>query len=101
MPGEWPCGKIGRLPSWPPWHSSRRRRAALIGYGKTPVSPMGVSVRGLDLDQAAANLKLAVARGFRDLAVVKSHPDAELLLSREDLKPLISEIAAPERSSGK
>ena len=62
---------------------------------------MGVSVRGLDLDQAAANLKLAVARGFRDLPMLKSHPDAQLLLSREDLQPLIREIAAPERSSGK
>ena len=41
--------------------------AAVIGYGKTPVSPAALSVRELDLDQAATNLKLAIARGFRDL----------------------------------
>ncbi len=75
--------------------------AALIGYGKTPVPPPALSVRGLDLDQAAANLKLAVARGFRDRPMIESHPDSQLLLSREDVKALITAMAAPERPSGK
>ena len=53
--------------------------AALIGYGKTPVSPAALSVRELDLDQAAANLQLAIARGFRDIRMLQSHPDSQIL----------------------
>jgi hypothetical protein len=60
--------------------------ATLIGYGKTPVSPQALSVRELDLDQAVADLKLAIARGFRDLPMLRSHPDSQILLSREDFK---------------
>src|SRR5262249_39604101 len=41
-------------------------RAAMIGYGKTPVSPQAAVVRQRDLDQAASNLRLAVGRGFSD-----------------------------------
>jgi len=71
--------------------------AALIGYGKTPVSPAGLFIRELDLDQAAANLKLAIAGGFRDLQLLQSHPDSQLLLSREDVKLMIMNIAFPDR----
>ncbi|MGO9469331.1 MAG: protein kinase domain-containing protein [Isosphaeraceae bacterium] len=73
---------------------------ALIGYGKTPVPPAALSVRELDLDQAAADLELAIARGFRDLRMLKSHPDSEMLLSREDLKLPIMDIAFPDRPFG-
>src|SRR5262249_35022581 len=55
-------------------------RAALIGYGKTPVSALGSSVAQLDLDQAAANLRLAVSLGFKDLPRLHSDPNAHLLL---------------------
>jgi eukaryotic-like serine/threonine-protein kinase len=71
--------------------------AALIGYGKTPVPPTALSVRELDLDQAAANLQLAVARGFRNIRRLQSHPDSEMLLSREDVKLLIMDMAFPDR----
>jgi len=74
--------------------------AALIGYGKTPVPPAALSVRELDLDQAAANLELAIARGFRDLRMLKSHPDSQILLSREDLKLAIMDMAFPDRPFG-
>jgi eukaryotic-like serine/threonine-protein kinase len=74
--------------------------AVLIGYGKTPVPSPGLSVRQLDLDQAAANLKLAVARGFRDLRMLLSQPDFQILLSREDLKLPIMDMAFPVRPFG-
>ena len=70
--------------------------AALIGYGKTPVPPAALSVRELDLDQAAANLELAIARGFRDLRMLRSHPDFQILLSRKDLKLKIMDMAFPD-----
>ncbi len=57
-------------------------QAALIGYGKTPISPSALTVRELDLDQAAANLRLAIALGFRDLSMLRSHPDSPFLLSQ-------------------
>ena len=74
--------------------------AALIGYGKTPVPPAALSVRAVDLDQAAANLQLAIARGFRDLRMLLSHPDSTLLVSREDLKLPIMDMAFPARPFG-
>ncbi len=72
--------------------------AALIGYGKTPVPRIAVSARELDLDLAASNLKLAIARGFRDFRMVQSHPDSQLLLSRADLKLLFMDLAMPARA---
>jgi serine/threonine-protein kinase len=73
-------------------------RAVLIGYGKTAIPVPARAVRELDLDQAAANLELAIALGFSDLHKLKSHPDATFLLSREDLKLPIMDIAFPDRS---
>ncbi len=70
--------------------------AALIGYGKTPVSPAALSVRELDLDQAAANLAPAVARGFRNLSMLQSHPDYQTLLSKGDIKLLLMDMAFPD-----
>ncbi len=74
--------------------------AAVIGYGKTSVPPLALSVRERDLDQASANLKLAIARGFRDLRMLQSHPDSQMLLSREDLKLPIMDMAFPDRPFG-
>jgi eukaryotic-like serine/threonine-protein kinase len=71
--------------------------AGLIGYGKTPVSPAAQLVRELDLDQAAANLRLAVVRGFRDLRMLESNPDFAILLARKDVKLLVMDMAFPER----
>ena len=70
-------------------------RASLIGYGKTPISAPAQAVRQLDLDQAAANLCLAVTRGFKDLRFLQSHPDSAILLARGDLKSLIKGLEAP------
>ena len=71
--------------------------AGLIGYGKTPVTPAAQAVRKLDLDQAAANLRLAVKRGFRDLHKLESHPDFELLRARDDVKRLVMDMTLPDR----
>src|SRR5204863_8703170 len=49
-------------------------RAALIGYGKTPISDSAKAVRKLDLAQAAANLKLAISRWFQDWATLRANP---------------------------
>ncbi len=74
--------------------------AALIGYGKTPVPPAALIIREHDLDQAVANLQLAVARGFKDLRMIQAHPDSQLLLSRKDVKPLLDDMAFPDRPFG-
>jgi eukaryotic-like serine/threonine-protein kinase len=75
-------------------------RAASIGYGKTPVPSVALAVRELDLDQAASNLRLAIARGFRDLPALESHPDSHLLFSRADVQLLIMDMAFPDRPFG-
>jgi hypothetical protein len=64
-------------------------RAALIAYGKPTGSPTADLVRELDLGQAATSLRDAIANGFTDLRMLKSHPDAALLLSRDDVKSAI------------
>jgi len=74
--------------------------ANVIGYGATPVSDPARAVRELDLDQAAANLRLAIARGFRDLRKLRSHPDATVLLGRGDLRLPIMDMAFPDRPFG-
>jgi len=70
-------------------------RAGLIGYGKTPITDPAKSVRELDLDQAAANLRLAISFGFKDLASLRADPDSWILLARADLKPLLMDLAFP------
>jgi tetratricopeptide (TPR) repeat protein len=74
-------------------------RATLIGYGKTPVSERAKAVRKLDLDLAAADLRLAISHGFTDLALIRSHPNSAFLLEREDLKALITGLEARGRPS--
>jgi hypothetical protein len=71
-------------------------RAALIGYGKDPISAPGKSIRELDLEHAASNLRLAISNGFTDLRLLKSNPDSNLLLSRDDVKSLIKGLEAPD-----
>ncbi len=73
------------------------RRANLIEHGATPVSDPARAVRELDLDHAAAHLKLAIARGFRDLKILRSQPNSQVLLSRDDVKLLIMDMAFPDR----
>jgi eukaryotic-like serine/threonine-protein kinase len=71
-------------------------RAVLIGYGRTEISERARAVRKLDLDQAAANLQLAIARGFKDVRRLEAHPDASFLLSRDDLRPAIAHLKTAE-----
>jgi hypothetical protein len=75
-------------------------RAIVIGYGKTSVSDRARAVRDLELGQAAAYVRLAISRGFNDLRKLRSHPDSAYLLSREDVKPLIMDMAFPDRPLG-
>ena len=72
-------------------------RAVLIGYGRTDVSDGAKAVRKLDLDEAAGNLRLAFARGFKDLSRLKAHPDAPFLLSRDDLKSAIESLESSKQ----
>ena len=74
-------------------------RAALIGYGKTPLAGPGRLARDLDLDLAAINLKLAMTRGFTDLPAVRSRPESTVLLERDDIKPLISGLESRKSSA--
>jgi len=97
--------RVALWQDWPPSELAtlalkETSQAALFGYGKTPVPPAALSVRELELDQAAANLKLAIARGFRDLNMLHSYPDSQILLSREDLKLPIMDMTFPDRPFG-
>ncbi len=75
-------------------------RANLIGYGKTPVSAQAEAVRERDLKQAASEVILAIARGFKDLGTLKSHPDSDALLSRKDLASALEDLAFPRNPFG-
>ncbi len=75
-------------------------RAALIGYGKTPIDEPACAVRKLDLDQAAANLQMAVALGFHDLRRLRANPDWWLLESRDDIRPLMDGLEFPDQPFG-
>jgi hypothetical protein len=70
-------------------------RATLIGYGKTPIPDRAKAVRALDLDLAAADLRLAISGGLTDLTLIRSHPDSAFLLERDDLKALFKGLEAP------
>jgi serine/threonine-protein kinase len=71
-------------------------QAATVGYGRLPAGDRAEVVRSLDLDLAAANLRLAVSLGFRDPEALRKNPDASLLLSRDDIRPLLLDVAFPE-----
>jgi len=72
-------------------------RAVVIGYGKTPVPDRARTIRELELEQAAQYIHLAVSRGFNDLRKLRSNPDSTFLLSREDVKPVVMDMAFPDR----
>jgi tetratricopeptide (TPR) repeat protein len=75
-------------------------RATLIGLGATPISEEGQYVRQLDLDQAAAHLRLAIGLGYSDLTILRSNPRLAPLLLRDDIKPLIMRLETTDRSPG-
>jgi serine/threonine-protein kinase len=67
-------------------------RAALTGYGNAPVSGPAKSILDRDLDLAAADLGLAVANGFKDLAMLKAHPEFEILQNHESVLVLLKRL---------
>jgi len=90
----WKDQPPGKLAALALRHASR---AVLIGYGKTPITDPAKSVRELDLNQAAADLSLAVSLGFNDLAMLRANPDSWILLERADLQPLLKGLQPLER----
>ena len=73
-------------------------RAAVIGYGKTALNTQGQAVRQFGLDQAAANLRLALTMGYSDLGKLQSDPRLVPLLSRDDLQPLFKALETKNRT---
>jgi hypothetical protein len=71
-------------------------QAGRIGQGRFPLDNPAAAVRRLGLDLAAEHLRLAVALGFRDLAVLRKNRDSWLLLSRADVQPLLGEMGFPD-----
>jgi eukaryotic-like serine/threonine-protein kinase len=61
-------------------------RVRVIGYGTRTLPPQAARVRELDLDVACAHLNIAVAQGFTDVQLVRSHPDGALLLERAEVR---------------
>jgi eukaryotic-like serine/threonine-protein kinase len=76
---------------------SQLDRALVIGFGNTSVSERARAIRELELEQADDNVLLAIARGFKDLRKLRSHPESEFLVSRADLEPLIMDLALPDQ----
>jgi serine/threonine-protein kinase len=70
--------------------------AARVGYGRVPVNDRAEAVRRLGLDLAAANLRLAVAMGFRDFSSLRKNRDATLLLLRPDVRTIVDALGFPE-----
>ena len=70
-------------------------QAAMVGYGRLEVGEGAAAVRRLDLDLAAENLRSAVAMGFHDPDTLGKYPDAPLLLSRRDVRPLLLDMSFP------
>jgi eukaryotic-like serine/threonine-protein kinase len=75
-------------------------QAAVIGFGKAPVSAPAEAVRDLDLDQAASEVILAVSRGLADLGKLKSHSESDLLLNRRDVKSAIRRLESSDTPLG-
>ncbi len=75
-------------------------KATMFGYGKPVPSGRSPAVRELDLDQAAADLKLAIDLGLRDPGKLKSRPESTFLLSRDDVKTLLKQLDSPGPASG-
>jgi tetratricopeptide (TPR) repeat protein len=67
-------------------------QALLIGYGKTPITDVGRELRELELDRAAALLRLAISLGFRDIAQLRQNPDSWALLERPDLATALKSL---------
>jgi hypothetical protein len=74
-------------------------KAALVGYGKTPISARARAVRDLDLDLAAAHLRLAVSGGFADLKMLEANPDFGVLLTHAVLNSLIQRLGYHDRAA--
>jgi serine/threonine-protein kinase len=74
--------------------------AATVGYGRLTVNDRVEAARRLDLDLAAENLRMAVSLGYRDSTALDKNPNASLLLSRDDVRPLLRDIAFPEDPFG-
>ena len=88
---EHPPGELAKLAL------QQTNRAALIGYGKTPISELARAVRQLDLDQAAEDLQMSVSLGFRDPSVLRADPDWWLLHSRADIRLLMNGLEFPDQ----
>jgi serine/threonine-protein kinase len=71
-------------------------QAASIGYGKTPISARAQAVRDLELDLAAAHLRLAVSNGFADLKLLEASPDFDFLRTHAGLKTLVEGVGYHE-----
>ena len=71
-------------------------RANLIGYGKKPISAAGEMARKFDRDQAAATLHLALSFGYNDVSKITANSDLDAIVEREDIKPLIMDLAFPQ-----
>jgi tetratricopeptide (TPR) repeat protein len=75
------------------------RRATLIGYGKTAIGEQAKRVRNLDLDLAAADLRLAISQGFLDLPLLQNDPDFPILLAHDDIESLTKDLRSPPKAS--
>jgi tetratricopeptide (TPR) repeat protein len=69
--------------------------AALIGKGRTQVTPAERAERQSLSDRAMATLRRAVHDGFRDLKQLEHDADLDPLRSRADFRNLIMDLAFP------
>ncbi len=75
-------------------------QATMFAYGKMPLSDRAAAVRELDLEQAAAEVRLAVACGLEDDAKLTSAPEASFLLKRADVKSALKQLKTTGTAPG-
>jgi hypothetical protein len=71
--------------------------ATLIAYGKSDVPGRARAVRELDLDLAAAHLRLAIDGGFADLKRLDDNRDFGILKAHDGVESLLQRVRSPDR----
>ena len=88
----WPLGKLGQ------WDKAVADYTKAIDLGATApqiwVAKAAAHAQLNQPEEAVAELRQAVARGFRDVKLLKTRSDLAGLRSREDFQQLISELEA-------
>jgi hypothetical protein len=79
------------------YYNAACAHARLAGIAALPRSGLSAADGASEADRAMISLRKAVARGFRDLAVMRSDSDLDPLRSRQDFQLLLMDVAMPDK----